>query len=95
MNIKRTLATMLAITMIASVFAVGPVAAISQQDCTVGQQNSQANVGNVNIDTNVNAGNIALSTPVLSPGADSDANAGQTIVDNNDDFQSQVNSAEC
>lgn len=92
MNVKRSLAMLLTLAMLTSVFAAGPAAA---QDCAVGQQNSQANVGNVNLDTNVNAGNVALSLPVLSPGSDSDAEANQIIQDQQDAFQSQSNYAEC
>jgi hypothetical protein len=92
MNVKRPLVVMLAVAMLASVFAVGPVAA---QDCTIDQENSQVNALNVNTDVNANALNTAASAPVLSPDADSDATATQAIADSNDDFQSQGNSADC
>lgn len=93
MNAKRPLTMLVALALVASVFAAGPAAASG--DCTVQQSNSQTNVLNANTDLNVNAVNAAASAPVLSPGSDSDATANQVISDSGDQFQSQSNYADC
>lgn len=92
MNVKRSLAALLAVTMLASVFVAGPAAAMEGDECT--QSNSQLNALNVNTDANVNAVNAAANAPVLSPNTgdgDQSATAVQSISDGGDDFQSQSN----
>jgi len=87
MNVKRPLAMLIAVAMLMSVLAVGPAAA--QDECAIGQQNADNDVADVDLDPNVQAGNVALNVPVLSPGADSDATANSVIYDGNDNFGQQ------
>jgi len=93
MDVKRSLTALVALAVLASVFAIGPAAA-SADDCTITQANQDSDVLDVDADANAIVGNAAANVPVLSPGADSDATANSVVNDGNDNF-GQQNSATC